>query len=240
MSSDRPYYVPYRYTWSAARPTVTRVSTSRTEIVQILIAYVVITVDLTVIFFGGGVLSGGHGIASLLSGTAVLVAAVAALTGFVCHELAHKVYAQRHGFWAEFRMSLFGLAFSLVTSLLAGILWAVPGATVVSGMSDVDRENWGRTSLAGPASNATFALVFFAGAFGAFLAHSWVASLLVFVAWVNGWFGTFNLIPFGPLDGAKVYRWRKSVWLAALLLVGAFTALLTLIFAGYLTPLLGH
>ncbi|MFO7773178.1 MAG: DUF951 family protein [Dehalococcoidia bacterium] len=34
-------------------------------------------------------------------------------------------------------------------------------------------------------------------------------------AYVNTWLALFNLIPFGPLDGAKIFRWNKGIWLAA-------------------------
>jgi Zn-dependent protease len=235
MSSGPPYY----YSWTPAAPPVPRVSTSRTEILHLSIAFVVLTVDLTIIFGGGGLLTGGGaGFRSLASLSVVLIAAAAALTGFLCHELAHKIYAQRHGFWAEFRMSPFGLVFSLITAYL-GFLWAAPGATVISGMSAVDRENWGRTSLAGPLSNVTFAVIFFAGAIATYRVNAWAYSALILLAWVNGWFGTFNLLPVGPLDGAKVLRWSAGTWVAAIVLIGGFTALLTLILYGVTTPFLG-
>jgi Zn-dependent protease len=236
MSSGPPYY----YSWTPAAPPVARVSTSRTEILHLAIAFVVLTVDLTVLFGGGGLLTGsGAGFHALASLSIVLIAATAALTGFLCHELAHKIYAQRHGFWAEFRMSPFGLVFSLVTAFL-GFLWAAPGATVISGMSQVDRTNWGRTSLAGPLSNVMFAAIFYAGAIATYNVNAWVYSALILLAWVNGWFATFNMIPVGPLDGAKVLHWNPRTWITAIVLIGAFTAVLTLVLYGVTTPLLGQ
>ena len=29
---------------------------------------------------------------------------------------------------------------------------------------------------------------------------------------INMWLGLFNMIPFGPLDGLKVFYWSKLVW----------------------------
>ncbi len=29
---------------------------------------------------------------------------------------------------------------------------------------------------------------------------------------INMWIAFFNLIPFGPLDGAKIIRWNPLVW----------------------------
>ncbi len=235
MSSGPNYY----YTWTPAQPTPARLSTSRTEIVQLLVAFGVLTVDL-VILIGGGGLYGYHrgGLLGTLSVAVVLSAAAAALTGFLCHELAHKFYAQRHGFWAEFRLSPIGLVVSLVTSF-AGFLWAAPGATVVSGMSELDRANWGRTSLAGPATNAVFGGIFYLAALATFQVGSPYSSWFVLLAWFNGWFATFNLLPFGPLDGAKVLRWSAAAWVGAIVAFGAFTAVATLVLYGVVNPFLG-
>lgn len=195
------------------RPT-RRLTTSRTELVHLAIAFFVLTIDIALI--RGEIPSGGSfgsvNPSVLLAG--VGVSAVAALTGFVAHEMAHKVAAQRLGFWAEFRMSPVGLLFSLATALF-GFLFALPGATVIGGMGDV--REWGRTSVAGPLTN----LVFGAGFLGAsllsapLLHSSALWSDLTYIALVNGIFAAFNLLPFGPLDGRKVLRWRRSIWVAA-------------------------
>ena len=231
----------YYYTWTTSRPSVARVSTSRTELLHIGLAFLVLTVDLVILLGGGGLLlrSSNGGFFSLVSPVEILAAATAVLTGFLCHELAHKVYAQRHGFWAEFRMSPSGLLFSFLTSLV-GFIWAVPGATVVSGMSEHDRKNWGRTSLAGPVTNAVFGLGFYAAAAATYLSHSGIYPWLILLAWFNGWFATFNLFPIGPLDGAKVRRWNAGIWIASLVAFGVFTGITTAVLYGYLTPLLGR
>ncbi|MHB1435584.1 MAG: zinc metalloprotease [Thermoplasmata archaeon] len=192
--------------------------TSRVELQHILLAYVVLTVDLAIILNGDGVLSlAAVGGAYTLSWDVVLLAAIAALTGFLAHEMAHKYYAQRHGFWAEFRMSPFGLIFSLLTAF-AGFLFAAPGATVIQGMADL--RSWGRTALSGPASNLLFAGGFLAGTFSVAALGSgsfWIGALAL-LTFFNAWFAAFNLIPLGPLDGAKVWRWSKPVWAGSIAL----------------------
>ena len=236
MTSRPTYY----YTWTPTRPAVARVSTSRTELTHLALAFGVLTVDLVLVLGGGGLLYGsGRGLFASLTPWLVLVSATAVLTGFLCHELAHKVYAQRHGYWAEFRMSPFGLVFSLITSV-AGFLWAAPGATVVSGMPYEERETWGRTSLAGPVTNAFFGAVFYAGALASYAAGAWYYPWVILLAWFNAWFATFNLIPVGPLDGAKVLRWRSSVWAVVMVAFGAFTVVATLALYGVVNPFLGR
>ena len=236
MTSGPTYY----YTWTTAPPVRTRIHTSRTELLHIGIAYVVLTFDLVLILTAAGFLYGQTAsFVSRISVPLVLAAAGAALTGFVCHELAHKVVAQRHGFWAEFRLSVYGLVVSVITATI-GFLWAAPGATLVGGMSEVDRSNWGRTSLAGPMSNAAFAAIFYIAAVGLELARNPYTIWILLLVFINGWFATFNLVPFGPLDGAKVFRWSRAIWIGAILICGAFAVLGYLAFFTYGSPFLGR
>ena len=180
-----------------------RVTTSRTEVLHLLIAAAVLTVDIALVRTQISVV----GVPEGLNATAFLdglgVAAVAALSGFVAHEMAHKVVAQRHGFWAEFRMSPTGLLLSVPMALF-GFLFALPGATLIGGMGDI--REWGRTSLAGPLVNLGEGAVFLAVAFATVpvLDSPWVWVSLTFLALVNGIFASFNLLPIGPLDGRKV------------------------------------
>jgi Zn-dependent protease len=198
-------------------------STSRTELLHLSIAYVVLTFDLAVV--GGQLAFGGFGhVSGAAIASAGAFAAVAALTGFVAHEMAHKVSAQRYGFWAEFRMSPVGLFLSVVTALF-GFLFAAPGATVIGGMGDT--REWGRTSLAGPLLNLLEGGAFFGAAYAtavSFVNPTWEGFFLL-LAFFNGWFATFNLIPLGPLDGRKVLRWSAPVWMVSLAVAATFTLL---------------
>jgi len=220
--------INYYYTAVAPRPRFGGVSTSRQEVSQILIAFTVFVVALVFIFTGSAYLySGPATLASTLT-PAILAAAVSAgLTGFVAHELAHKIVAQRRGAWAEFRMWPMGLVFTFLTSVTAGMLLGAPGATMVAGMSESDRTGWGTTSVAGPLTNVTFGLGFLAVGLGAFRLGVGASSVywILMIAWINGLFGTFNLLPVGPLDGRKVLRWSVPVWLGSILFTGTVAAI---------------
>jgi len=236
VSSGLNYY----YTTVVPRPGRWGITTSPAEVRQILIAYAVITLDLVIIFSGSSFVfgSGSAGLSYALTPGILGIAATAAFTGFVAHELAHKIVAQRRGFWAEFRMWPAGLALSVVMSLV-GFLWGAPGATVVGGMSESNRTDWGKTSVAGPLTNLSFGLVFLAGGLVTFELGSPIAAGLLLLAWINGLFGTFNLIPLGPLDGRKVLSWSAVVWAGAFLASFAFVATATLgvySLQGYGTP----
>jgi Zn-dependent protease len=236
MSWSGPYDAP----WSVARP-VGRITTSRTEVLHLGVAYLVLTVCLILIFSGNTFLGSGFappGVAGI-DGTVVAVSALAALTGFVAHEMAHKVAAQRRGFWAEFRGSAYGLLMALGTSIV-GFIFAAPGATVVGGISGLDLRSWGRTSLAGPMTNVAFATLFYGAAVGADLAHSGLLVWLMVLAFINAWFGTFNLAPWGILDGFKVFRWDRGVWAAAMGVALTALAFTGLALYGYGSPLLAR
>ncbi len=214
----------FNYSWNPPQPTG-RLSTSRTELLNVTVAFVVLTFDIYLLFAGRTLFafaSGGFGPTTFgLSLQLLGVAAAAALTGFVAHEMAHKVAAQRRGFWAEFRASAYGLILSVITASI-GFLFAAPGATLVGGIPPYDARSWGRTSLAGPMTNVAFAGAFYAGWLAAFAFRPALAGSLAILAFVNAWFGAFNLLPFGPLDGRKVYRWDRTVW--AIALVGTLAA----------------
>ncbi len=237
-TSSRP---TYSYRIVGVPPSRRPLSTSRAELTQILIAYAVLTGDLVIIFSQSTVLFGSAGTSFLktISLEIVLISAAAALTGFVAHELAHKIVAQRHGFWAEFRMSPAGLLISALTAYF-GLLWGAPGATVVAGMPVDDRSDWGKTSLAGPMANVAFAGVFYIAAIADFvyLRPSNLYFWLLLLAWINGWFGTFNLVPVGPLDGRKVLRWNVGVWAGAIVLTGAFAVVSWIALYVYQSPFL--
>lgn len=200
-----------------------RVTTSLTEILHLSVAFVVLTVDITLIQLRLGLSTFVFTPADLL--LAGGFAAAATFTGFLAHELAHKITAQRLGLWAEFRASPLGLLLSFVFSAVIGFLLAAPGATMVDGFGDL--KDWGKISIAGPGVNMAFGAVFLAGAevaSGQPGLSTWTVYLGL-LAFFNGWFGTFNLIPVGPLDGRKVLRWSPYLWAGAIV----FAALITII-----------
>ena len=128
--------------------------------------------------------------------------------GFVFHELSHKFVAQRYGFWAEFRMWPQMLVLALLTSLL-GFIFAAPGATYISGMN-ISKEENGKISVAGPLMN-----VLIASLFVPFLlfGQGFLADLGFIGVPINIFLAAFNMLPFGPLDGAKVFKWSLPLWI---------------------------
>jgi Zn-dependent protease len=139
-------------------------------------------------------------------------------SGFLLHELAHKVVAVRFGQIAAFRAdyTMLGLA---VASGLAGFLIAAPGAVYHRGRI-TDREN-GLVAVAGPITNLVLAVGFLL----VFLvADGFLSNLARMGVLINVFLGAFNMIPFGPLDGRTVLDWSGLVFTAVLLSAVSFGA----------------
>ncbi|WP_353633645.1 metalloprotease [Halobacterium sp. NMX12-1] len=125
---------------------------------------------------------------------------------FLLHELAHKVVAVRFGQHAEFRAD-FGMLALAVAGGLAGFLFAAPGAVHHRGR--ITPREHGLIALAGPLTNVALAVV----SLGVML------TVAPNVGWrglfINVLLAGFNMIPFGPLDGATVLEWSKPAYAAA-------------------------
>lgn len=146
--------------------------------------------------------------------------ALIVLLAFVLHELAHKVAAQRKRMWAEYRASRNGLLVALLVSAATSIVVAAPGAVYILGAAS-ERDS-GVISVVGPLSNlavgfAAVPLTYSASA----LEVGAAGNVWEVVVLVNVFLAGFNMMPVLPLDGAKVWRWSKPVFVAVWLLVVA-------------------
>ncbi len=139
----------------------------------------------------------------------LVISLVAVGTGFVFHELGHKIVAQRFGCFAEFRANRSMLWMALVLAYFVGIVFAAPGAVIISGYVN-NRVN-GKISLAGPLTNLVMAVVFLGFSIwsAAFIPNEFIAKIFMYGFMINTWLGLFNLIPFGNFDGIKILHWNK-------------------------------
>jgi Zn-dependent protease len=134
---------------------------------------------------------------------------VAVGSAFLLHELAHKSVAQGYGCWAEYRTWEAGLFIAFLLAVSVGFVFAAPGAVYISARRGFlsPREN-GRISAAGPTANLLLAF--------AFLGLAGLGGLLSLVGsigfFVNAWIALFNLLPFPPFDGSKIFAWDPRVW----------------------------
>jgi Zn-dependent protease len=194
-----------------------RIKTSDTERQHLLIAWIAIS------FAFAFVLSDGAR-SNPFGETAILYFLVSLFTvgiGFILHELAHKIVAQRYNLWAEFRMSPTFLMLAVGMAYLVGWLFAAPGAVYISGPY-ITREQNGRIAAAGPLTNVVLAAIFllismqngFVEGFGVY------GELAVILGvQINLWLAAFNMLPFSVLDGRKVLAWSGSAFAGLFLLI---------------------
>jgi Zn-dependent protease len=140
---------------------------------------------------------------------------------FFTHEMAHKIIAQREGFWAEFRLMLTGAMLTLLSVISPFFKIISPGAVMVAGFPD--RNSNGKISVAGPATNILLSATLLATGF----VPARYSVVFQLAAAFNAWIALFNLIPFGMLDGFKIFLWDKKIWALA------FTASLALTIVSY-------
>ncbi len=200
------------------------------ELIDLLLSFIVLTVAFSMV--GGGL--GG------ITAEGIVIVAVAVGSGFMLHELAHKFVAQRYGYWAEYKASMFGLVLTILMAVTIGIVFAAPGAVVIrkpqysmqSSYSEQDDAYWEGLerrignedlwiSLAGPMTNIILVALAFASIMymkSALPLEALVGNLYVAIAvrafQVNLMLAAFNLIPIDPLDGSKVFRGNPLVWAA--------------------------
>ena len=150
--------------------------------------------------------------------TVIGLSFVAVITGFLLHEIGHKIVAQRYGCWAEFRAWSFGLLMAVFSAFM-GFLFAAPGAVYVRG--HLSKEENGKVSAAGPLMNIVVA---------SFLLPIWIfiplidelQLLISMILWLNLFIGGFNMIPVPPLDGSKIIRWNPGIWVGILVVLGVY------------------
>ncbi|UCB60720.1 MAG: hypothetical protein JSW72_01265 [Candidatus Bathyarchaeota archaeon] len=143
---------------------------------------------------------------SLTSG---LLLALILTSSFLIHEIAHKIAAQRQGLWAEFRLTPTGALITLISILLPLFKVISPGAVMIAGVGS--KETIGKTAIAGPSTNMVLATTFLAvGFISNFFKLN--PSMVFFGAWINSFIAIFNLIPFGIMDGFKIFSWNKPIW----------------------------
>lgn len=149
------------------------------------------------------------------------------LTAFIFHELGHRQVAVHFKLQTKFRLLTYGL---LMTLLSFGRM-ALPGAVVVLGLEKISRKT-GLCKAAGPFVNLVYGIILF---LISFIIPIYPLNFIFCIgAQLNFMLGSFNMIPFGILDGQNIWKWKKKVYFG---LIGALLPLLIITMVIMYTPL---
>ncbi|RLG89321.1 MAG: site-2 protease family protein [Thermoprotei archaeon] len=172
---------------------------------------------------------------SLVIGWALIVAAVSAppwgfnlhritaiSLGFMLHELMHRAVARKYGCFARYYLDPFGVLITVI-SLLLPIRFLAPGYVGIAMPPFLTpyeyKELSGKIAVSGPLMNIALSLIGLIIVelfkYRVILVPTIVLFFSVELFIVNAWLALFNLIPLGPLDGAKVFKWSIVKWLIA-------------------------
>jgi len=193
--------------------------TGPTELIDLALSFIALTAAFAILWPG-----------TIPSIDIIMISALGVGSGFILHEMAHKVVAQRYGYWAEYRANRPWLLL-IIFMAMAGFIFALPGAVMIrkskldsaSGWYGRDDETGDlmRIALAGPLTNIVFAVIFFLVLIGLSGSSRLGMAAAYSALMINLTLGAFNLLPFGPLDGKKIYQGNRLIWL----LVGVPTIL---------------
>ena len=146
----------------------------------------------------------------------IVVALIVVGTGFLFHELGHKIAAIKRGYFAEFKSNGFMLFIALLFSLF-GFVFAAPGAVMIYPKIDlygrrtsIHPTDNGIISMWGPLMNIITAIIFLALTF--FIPTGFANIIFKYGLMINAWLAFFNMLPFGNFDGKKIFFWNKVIY----------------------------
>ncbi|VVB72052.1 Peptidase family M50 [uncultured archaeon] len=158
----------------------------------------------------------------------ILIATVGVGTGFLLHEMSHKFVALHYGYIAEYRANMMGLVLAVVMSF-AGFIFAAPGAVMITkpsapvefymqdsfGQEELNaraKREMLRISLAGPMTNIALVIAFVLLLVSDIAGRGLLSQAFNFALFINLTLAAFNMLPFGPLDGKKIFDCNRAVW----------------------------
>jgi len=175
-----------------------KINTSEREIRDLIKAWIAISIAFAVVL---------RNVIGLSFYQVFIVSAITVGTGFLLHELGHKIVAQRYGCFAEFRSFDQMLLLAILMSFF-GFVFAAPGAVMIHGPVGVRRN--GKISAAGPIVNLALAIIFL---WLLLMQPTGFLRVIAFYGFfINSWLALFNMIPIGNFDGKKVLRWNKKIY----------------------------
>ena len=197
---------PWEYYEENRRSSVSK-RFSKIEIREIIIAVTIISLAFAIMLRDSVLVLSSD----MLNYLAIFgLSALLVITSFIPHEMAHKWVAQKYGAWAEFRMYPAGLMMAIMFSFF-GFLFAAPGAVYING--NINMEKNGKISIAGPLTNLVIGGIAMALCY---ITSGLWSDIFGLFAWLNVFLAFFNMLPINPMDGSKIFKWNRVVYVSTM------------------------
>lgn len=128
----------------------------------------------------------------------------------VLHELGHRFVAHHFGRKTELQFWGLGSAALLISAWFFGFIFSMPSRTVFEDNPSIDKREIALIMISGPLMNLMFVIICF---FFIKLNEGFIQWASAGIA-LNLVVGTYTLIPFTPMDGKDLFKWKKLVWFA--------------------------
>jgi Zn-dependent protease len=149
--------------------------------------------------------------------TYILVAGVA----IIVHDLTHRYVAWKYGAVTEYQFWFLGTAIMFITAFFFRVVYAMPARLSINDSDKLSTRQQAMVYCSGPlVSVLMFGIFMLLVPLGGF-----AATIGLLGASMNLLSAVYSLMPFKPMDGRKVLKWKWPVWAAL------FFPLLVLYFA---------
>lgn len=132
------------------------------------------------------------------------------IISFLLHELGHRQSARMNGCIGRFILDPFGLLLTLISSVLP-VKFLAPGYVGVFCVNPSSLTYRAQLEI----NSAGIAINLLLASTSLVLALVLRINELFIFSLINSWLAFFNLIPVGPLDGAKIFSLNKKLWALA-------------------------
>ncbi len=180
--------------------------------------------EMVVIFFTSAFLGLAFMITNKIdlgSPTTWMLYIIVAGLAIIMHDLMHRYMAWRHNVITEYKFWFLGTIVMFVTAVLFGVVYSSPSRLAINDSKNMTAKQEAIVYGSGPAMS----LIVFAVFLALIPLGGYIATIGTLGASMNLLTATYALMPFQPMDGWKIYRWKR--WLGVVI----FLAVLVLYFA---------
>jgi hypothetical protein len=160
----------------------------------------------------------------LLRADMIVIYIIVAGVATVLHDMTHRYVSWKYKTVSEYKFWGIGTIAMFATSWLFGLVYALPARTIINGADKLTKKQQAIVYLSGPSVSLVLAIAFLL----LLLAGDSFRTIGLIGCSMNILSAAYSLMPFDPMDGNKVYKWKKITWVLIFLPLLAFYLVLNL------------